>query len=697
MEISYTEIHSIYLFIFSLGLSLGLGAVVLGNMLIFTAAKDRKISRDEYAMIKDSRTVEWFGLLLYAFAGVGLFTLAYESMLQLGIFYASMTIATVLISNTLFFQYYYLPKIQRQSQEGTPFLYGYILVSGVVSVVSWLFLVLHHSMHRASTGYFAFMIIYVIAIFLGLAMLRIAKKDILEHQDRLILTRATLASGLLVPWFLIVAFMFGANPSLLSIDKVSVDTAKGVSDDSSYSVADVSLHNNPEDCWLIIDDLVFNATEAARMHPAMFNCGENASVNYHKNHGEKISEKMMKFHIGALNEREGITKVDSPLKKNETLAPYRELYVDAGSWKPEDLMAIVEKTPEKLLFIDGVTHKEVARIHDVGFQPHTSVFSSDARFMYIIARDGWLTKIDLRTLEPIKSVNVGKNSRGTALTDDGKYLAIGNYEPGNVVIVDPDSMKTLATIDLVGELGGKEIVSRAGALVEDGEKVIVALKDLNSVWVIDTSKSGFPVTEKYWNIGDGKTPLHDAFLTPDGKFFIVASMGSNTVWVLDTETWKPVGEIKTGETPHTGPGATWGNNIYIPALGEGLITVVDMKTWKPIKYIKTAGPGLFVRAFNEDPEYPYVWAETAFGDHQDEIYVIDARSNEIVKTLIPVKGKSSWHPEFTNNGQYVYVVSQTANEVEVYDAHTFEIVKRIVSETPSAVSNIGNRIDELGL
>ena len=169
------------------------------------------------------------------------------------------------------------------------------------------------------------------------------------------------------------------------------------------------------------------------------------------------------------------------------------------------------------------------------------------------------------------------------------------------------------------------------------------------------------------------------------------------MWVLDLETMKPVAEVTTGETPHTGSGATWGDSIYIPALGEGIITVINTKTWKPTKYIKTGGPGLFARSYPKDPTYPYVWADTAFGDHKDEIYVIDARTNEIVKTIIPVKGESSWHPEFTLDGKFVYVVSQTANEVEVYDAHTFEIVKRITANTPSAISNVGLRIEEPGL
>jgi len=405
----------------------------------------------------------------------------------------------------------------------------------------------------------------------------------------------------------------------------------------------------------------------------------------------------MKFHIGELGEGKGVQNVDIPFEKHTTLSPYRELYVEENSWNPRELMIVVEKNEENLLVIDGTTHKLVGRVHNVGYQPHTSVFSSDASNMYIISRDGWLTKINLKTLEPTQSVNVGENSRGTAITDNDKYVAVGNYSPGNLVILNAESMEILKTIPLTANVDGKDVESRAGAVVEDGNRIIVALKDANSVWAIDTNKPDFPVTNKFDGIGKNIPALHDAFLTPNGKHYIVASQGSKTAWVLDLATMKPVAEIETGETPHTGPGATWENYIYVPALGEGLITVIDTKTWKPAKYIKTGGPGLFVRSYSKDSSYPYVWADTAFGEHKDEIYVIDARINEIVKTIIPVKGESSWHPEFTYNGDFVYVVSQSANEVEVYDAHTFELVERIKSDTPSAISNVGLRIEEPGL
>lgn len=693
---SYVGLHTAYLFIFSVGLGLGLGATVLGNSLFFFAAADGKISRDECRMLRNARRIIWVALLLYGFGGVGLFTLAFESMLQLGIFYASMTIAIILVANELVFSFRHMPRLWAEPQGRGGMLGTPLLVGGVISVASWLFLTLHHALYRADIGYALFMAFYLFTIFCGISVTWFVRKNSLNKKDSDLLGKASVTVLSLTLIFAATSVTIGEKPESSG---EPVAESRGQSGDAGalYTVDDVALHDNAEDCWLIIDKKVFNATEASRLHPALFNCGEDVSENYHKNHGEGIRDKMMKFYIGELSDGTGITNVDFSFEKNEQLEPYRELYVKDGSWNPRELMLIVEKDAENLLAIDGVTHKEIGRVHNVGFQPHTSVFSSDARYMYIISRDGWLTKINLETLEPIVSVSVGENSRGTALTDNDKYVAVGNYDPGNLVILDAVSMKILKTIPLSGEMNGKQIESRAGAVLEDGNRIIVALKDLNSVWTVDTDKKDFPVTNTFAGIGDNVPTLHDAFLTPGGKHYIVASQGSKTAWVLDLATMKPIAEVETGETPHTGPGAAWGKFIYVPALGEGLITVIDTTTWKPVKYIKTGGPGLFVRSYSKDESYPYVWADTAFGDRKDEIYVIDARINEIVKTIIPVKGESSWHPEFTYDGKFVYVVSQSANEVEVYDAHTFELVKRIKSDTPSAISNVGLRIEEPGL
>lgn len=766
---SSISLHDIYLIVFSLGLAIASGSALVSNILFLTATNNRKVSTDELAMIRSTESVQLFGLALYGMAGIGLFTLSYEVMLTLGIFQAAMVVTTGLLVNIFIYRYKLYPVLRKQVQTKGALsnsLVTQLVISGAVTMVSWMFLIIHHALYRAPfnvwlilavyffvLGVFIFIYLYIanqrikivhvktllgLFLFIGLLIvglvglgLIVANRPLFNYQQnapsfddksdkKKTFTLAEVAKHNQVNncWVVIKDAIYDATPvaeKYPDVYKCGADSttsylaisSEGVSERVQgyqigwlgFTINEVIKHNQKNDCWLIIDDMVFDATSQSKLHPATFHCGTDASINYHRNHGQGISNKMMVMQIGYVDDGEETNQelaVDQTNKRE--IKPYPELYVPSGSWDNRSLMVVVEKDVEKLLFIDGQTHNPVGHINDVGFQPHTSVFSPDAKFMYIIARNGWLLKIDLTSLETLSILDVGENSRGTALTDDGSILAIGNYEPGNVVIIDPKTFTILKKIPTTGEIKGESITSRVGAVVQKGTDIIVALKDLNSVWIIDTTKSDFPIKEKYGNIGDNNSPLHDAYLTPDGRFYIVASMGSNTVWVLDTETWQPVGEVKTGDTPHTGPGATWKNTTYVPALGEGLITAINTTTWQPEAYIKTAGPGLFVRSYAKNNfSYPYIWADTAFGEFHDEIYVIDARTNSIAKTLRPVPGESSWHPEFTLDGKFVYVVSQTGNQIVIYDAFDFSVIKTITAETPSAVSNVGLRIEELGL
>jgi DNA-binding beta-propeller fold protein YncE len=667
------NLHILGLFIFSIGLGLGLGGSVV-RLLLSTMKKADK----QKLAIKKTFLVIWVGIVIYGVGGAILFGLAYKEMLKLGIFYASFTIAISLIAleKFLLFRRFSNLKNMKDILKGQAIEVDEMLVgSTVVTIAAWLLLTLHHSMHLSEISYFAFMAAFTTTALVGLMLLFLLRHKTIEPSQK---TRyqATIAVFLLATFVL-----FGVH---VYSEKNKPEEEKNEKQEKTYTMAEVTKHNRPEDCWLVIDNLVFNATEAAVAHPAMFNCGTDASANYHKNHGDKISDKMMKFYIGKLS---GEAKTEAKTKSYDSLSPTKELYAEVGSWENEELMAVVEKDAENILFIDGTDHETVGRIKGVGFQPHTSVFSPDKKYMYI----------NLSTLEPEIHVRVGTNSRGTALTDDGKYLAVGNYEPHNIVVVDADTMKTVKTIDASGTVDGKSVGSRVGVVVEKGQDFIVGLKDVNSVWVIGQNNSEWVVKNKYDNIGKNQSPMHDGYLTPDGKYFVIAVQGANAVWVLNTANWQTVGEVATGKTPHTGPGATWGNTTYVPALEEGLITAINTETWQPVASIKTGGPGLFVRSYFGNPNYPYVWADTAFGEHKDEIYVIDARTNTIAKTLIPVKGKSSWHPEFTLDGSSVYVVSQEGNEVTVYDANNFEVKARIKADTPSAVSNVGLRVEEPGL
>lgn len=694
-----TLLHGIFIIIHLFGVILGAGGAFVSDGIFFTSLKDKKISKDEFRILKTASNFIWGGLFLLVVSGIGLFTQNVEALSSSVKFISKMTIVGILVLNGSVFHFIHLPFLKRHIDEklgsktapSSEKLVPFVLASGVISIVSWVAAVILGSLRSFPYTYTAFLSGYMLIIGLGVVTTLILFSSYIGQKNKKIL-------GIISVGILTLGIVSGFFSTRLQKPVINNENTIGISAEM-FTMDNVLKHNTSEDCWLVIDNKVFDATPASKVHPALFHCGSDASVNYHKNHGKGISDKMMAFYIGDLGENIPTEiKKEGKTKSYAELNPKKELYVPSMSWNPDDLMVVVEKDAEKLLFINGKTHTEIGRIHDIGFQPHTSVFSSDRRYMYIISRDGWLSKIDVTTLDPIISIRVGENSRGTALTDDDKFIAVGNYEPHTVVIIETETMSIIETIETSDEVDNELSGSRVGVVVESGQEFIIALKDVNSVWVIKQNENKkWVVKNKYSNIGNNKSPLHDGFLTPDGKFFIVAVQGANSVWVLNTLTWKVVGEIPTGKLPHTGPGATWKNTMYIPSLEEGLITAIDMNVWKPVASIKTGGPGLFVRSYSKDPDYPYVWADTAFGEYKDEVYVIDARVNKIIKTLIPIKGKNSWHPEFTYDGKFVYIVSQEGGEVVVYNARTFDVVKRINANTPSAISNIGLRIEEPGL
>ncbi len=690
-------IRDLILVMHIISIAIGAGAALIADVTLAHHLRNQSVTKKVIDQLKHLSIFVRVGLVCAVVAGIGLILLN-TALLESETYLAKMTLLAILIINGVVLHVYVFPEIkaryiEKRNSRIKPKLY-LLFSSTVVSSITWLSIIYLGVLLPATYNYWLIIGYYFGVLATGAVLAFVMMRRYMEREDRMSLGVLLVAS---------LAFVLVGMIRYQQYIGEQLEVSQLAERGQVYTWEEVNAHNINEDCWVIVDDLVFDVTEPAIIHPALFHCAEDVSKNYHANHGPVIRDKMMQYHIGQLEDttEEGDQSGEQVSKQvdgsHEMLNPWAELYVEPGSWSAQELMIIVEKSAESLLFIDGSTNEVIGRVQQVGYQPHTSVFSSDAVFMYIISRDGWLTKIDLTSLDVVNTVRVGINSRGTAITVNDRIVAVGNYEPGNVVLLDADSLDTLATIDLVGEINGVETVSRAGALVDYGNSIIVALKDINSVWTIDTEQVGYPVTNTFANIGDNKTTLHDGYLTPDAKYFLVASQGSNTVWVLDMETLEPVKEIQTGDTPHTGPGATWGEYTFIPALGEGLITVVNIETWEIESTITTGGPGLFIRHYDGNPDYPYVWADTAFGERADEIYVIDAAKQEIVETLIPVEGATSFHPEFTLNGEYVYVVVQGADQVFVYDAQTFEVVATIPAVMPSAVSNVGLRITEPGL
>src|SRR5574337_678728 len=183
---------------------------------------------------------------------------------------------------------------------------------------------------------------------------------------------------------------------------------------------------------------------------------------------------------------------------------------DERRWGTASLVVVIERQAGSVLVIDSSRHELLGRVSGLGNLTHATVkFSPDARYAYVIGREAQVSKIDLLTLKLVKQVNGGKLGIGGMLSQDGKYLALSNYVPGEVRILDADTLELVKTIPALytdaSVKDGKELPSRVAGLVDaPGNLLVVFLMDANSIWVVDAGKKEFPIIKKFADVG--KTP-----------------------------------------------------------------------------------------------------------------------------------------------------------------------------------------------
>jgi len=364
----------------------------------------------------------------------------------------------------------------------------------------------------------------------------------------------------------------------------------------------------------------------------------------------------------------------------------------------DNLMLVTEREAESIAVFDGDSHRLLGHIA-ASYRAHGYAFDPTSdRWAYNVGRDGWLFKIDLYTLQAVTKVRVGLDSRGLAISDDGQYVIVGNYIPNSAVILNAKTLEPLKVITTEGNNPQGEFVQSRVCITSDvspdkvGPYFIIALKEAGQMWRIDWSQPDFPIA-KVEGVGN---ILHDGFLSPDNTRFYVASQKDNWMAVIDVANWKLVDKISTGQTPHPGSGATWEANgtVYGATVhaGEGKITVWDLADDQIVAEIETSGPGLFIRSHDDSP---YVWADTMFGDPPNRIYIFDKSTFEVVKIID--EGVQTLHPEFTDDGRFVYVSDWQGNVVRVYDAETFEKVAEMGDVvTPTGIFNTSRRSETLG-
>ncbi len=359
----------------------------------------------------------------------------------------------------------------------------------------------------------------------------------------------------------------------------------------------------------------------------------------------------------------------------------------AGLRGTGDLGVVIERATGQLLVVEHTTDSRLAEIDGLGDLSHASVvFSRDERFAYVFGRDGGLTRVDLLEARISKRILQAGNSIGGAISQDGKLVAVSNYEPGGVRIFDAGTLEPVA--DIPAEYAPGKRARVVGLVDAPGNRFVFSLYDADQIWIADMSVPGKPVITRFRDVG--RAP-YDALITPDGHYYIAGLFGDDSLALLDL--WHPergVRRILQGyaahdeklpvyKMPHLEGWAMAGRYAFIPAVGQHKVLVVDTETWQQQDAIDVHGQPVFVMA---RPDGRQVWVNFALPDN-DTVQVIDAETHAIVKTLQP--GKAVLHMEFTPRGEKLWLSVRDGDRIEVYDTASLEKTATLPASKPSGI------------
>ena len=410
---------------------------------------------------------------------------------------------------------------------------------------------------------------------------------------------------------------------------------------------------------------------------------------------------------GLIKHLQSTPKLANPAWTLEDMKSSLKVYVKDESTLPEqpnyaidsmdDLIGVAARgkygrgAGSKAVFINSKTHQVVGEIatgtaaHIIDFNP------ANPRWAYVKTDTAEIFKVDLYSMQAVRSIKTGFNGPGMGVSRDGKYIMAGSFVPHNAVILDADTLEPLKTFELEGiDPDGNFVSSDSGMIIGTpyADIFAIALENAGQVWIVDL-KEGFPVT-KIKNVG---RHLHDAFLTHKGKKLMVASYDDSIVAAIDLEQRKLIKKLPAGCVPHVGGGAAVKVNGKVLGFGTNfgscdktVVSVWNLDSMELVKQIPVSGgtesPAAHANA-------PYVAVDIITKDRRARtIQLIDKNTLEVVKTLDV--GGHAYFPEYSADGKYLYVsAGYSGDEVVVYDANTLAKVATISMESPAGIFSHG--------
>ena len=353
-----------------------------------------------------------------------------------------------------------------------------------------------------------------------------------------------------------------------------------------------------------------------------------------------------------------------------------------------DLGIVVEREAGAVVVVENTGATILGRVEGLGDLSHASaVFGRDGRHAYLFGRDGGLSKIDLLERSLVGRIVQAGNSIGGAISDDGRLIAVSNYEPGGVRVFDAGTLAPVA--DIPAFWGDEGRLSKTVGLVDaPGHRFVWSLYDAGEIWAADLTDPARPRIDRFPAVG--KLP-YDGNITPDGRFYLAGLFGEDGVALLDL--WNPASgprrildgygkgaePLPVYKMPHYEGWGSAGDELFLPAVGHHELLVVDRKTWRETARVPVAGQPVFAVA---RPDGRQVWVNFAHPDN-GQVQEIDVPTRKVMATLQP--GRAVLHIEFTPRGDQAWISARDDDAVLVYDSATMALRNSLPVRKPSGI------------
>ena len=300
----------------------------------------------------------------------------------------------------------------------------------------------------------------------------------------------------------------------------------------------------------------------------------------------------------------------------------------------------------------GDIHRLSAAI-SVGNAPFGIAVTPDGKYVYVTNyEDNTVSIISTASQEVIKGLSVDKLPGGMAVSPDGKFVYVGHFDATTFAVIATASQEIVDMLDVGGELGGIMAIS------PDGTTFYVSrYAGAGRIIIISTSTGQA--------IGDiDVKPSMDIAIAPDGERLYIVDPIAEEFVQISAANHEVVGRIPLGQDAHdftqfaVSPD---GDLVYVPT--DNLVTFVSKKSKEVVGTVEIGsealGPfSLTGIAVSPDGKYVYV-----ANSEEDSVVIISTESNSVTDSI--TVGRAPGTIVVSPDGSAVYVANSLEGSVSV--------------------------------